>query len=346
MIRTQRQTGRVRRSTSVVAALAGALASVAGVALTAAPASAASCSSASGVSVVVDFTTAPGATGGVQSVCVPNGGGTPADEVITAAGFPLTWPSRQPGFICRVKGVPASDPCVNTPPDDAYWGLFWSDGKNGAWTYSEFGVTALEVPDGGYIGLAWQSGTRRVPAQAPTAHQAPAPTSSPEASAGAPTAASTSPGATSSTSPTTKQTTNPSSTQVPTAQGPTPSTAPDRSGPADARGGADPMAGATHDPSAADAAAGSPRRARGGPDKATDRSARTARDEASKAPGATDGPTMPDQPEPGESTLGDAQLASEPASGRVPTWLSVGILLMLLLAIGLTTVAARRRTRA
>lgn len=77
---------------------------------------------------------------------------------------------RQPGFICRVAGVPADDPCVNTPPATAYWGLFYSDGRSGSWTYSSLGARGLKVPEGGYVGVAWQSGGRSVPGLAPAPH--------------------------------------------------------------------------------------------------------------------------------------------------------------------------------
>ncbi len=39
--------------------------------------------------------------------------------------------------------MPADDPCVNTPPADAYWGLWWSDGTTGKWTYSSLGAASL-----------------------------------------------------------------------------------------------------------------------------------------------------------------------------------------------------------
>ena len=61
-------------------------------------------------------------------------------------GFSLTYVQRQPGFVCRINGAPASDPCVNTPPADAYWGLWWSDGKSGSWTYSSVGRRVADRP--------------------------------------------------------------------------------------------------------------------------------------------------------------------------------------------------------
>ena len=104
---------------------------------------AAPCTGDSGVSVVVDFN---GLGGGVQQVCVSGGGGDTASSLFPAAGFPLSYASRQPGFVCRVKGVPTSDPCVNTAPADAFWGLWWSDGDASSWTFSSLGRSVAEHP--------------------------------------------------------------------------------------------------------------------------------------------------------------------------------------------------------
>lgn len=136
-----------------------------------APAGAATCSTASGVSVVVDH---HDLGGGVQSVCDAGGAGKYADRQFTESGFALTYVQRQPGFVCRVDGAPSNDPCVNTPPSDAYWGLWWSDGKSGKWTYSSTGVGSLEVPAGGYVALSWNgSSSSDPPSVAPKAHASP-----------------------------------------------------------------------------------------------------------------------------------------------------------------------------
>ena len=55
-------------------------------------------------------------------------------------GVTLGYATRQPGFVCRVNGAPASDPCVNASPANAYWGLWWADGSQASWTYSSYGV--------------------------------------------------------------------------------------------------------------------------------------------------------------------------------------------------------------
>ena len=43
----------------------------------------------------------------------------------------------------------------------AYWGLFWSDGRSGTWTYASVGVGSLRVPAGGFIGWRFQDGGAR-----------------------------------------------------------------------------------------------------------------------------------------------------------------------------------------
>jgi hypothetical protein len=124
------------------------------VGLSTGPAAAALCSGA-GVNVVVDF---QGLGGGVQKGCDRNGAGRSADKVLPAAGFPLKYAVREPGFVCRVKNTPTSDPCGNASPTDAYWGLYWSNGKNGVWNYSSSGVGGTSVPKGGFIAFSWQNG--------------------------------------------------------------------------------------------------------------------------------------------------------------------------------------------
>lgn len=191
----------------VVRLAAGAfLALAAGLSVPAA-AQASTCATAHGVTVVVDFHQLGG---GVQTGCDAGGGGRTAAAQLTDVGHVLTYAQRQPGFVCRVDGAPSSDPCVNTPPDDAYWSLWWSDGISGTWSYSSAGVGSLQVPDGGYVALSWQSGTGRAePGVAPKAHPAasPSPSASSHPTASAtpqpsPTPASTNPASTPPPAPT------------------------------------------------------------------------------------------------------------------------------------------------
>ncbi|QWC85507.1 hypothetical protein KLP28_01615 [Nocardioidaceae bacterium] len=148
-----------------------------------APVAAAATCSGPGVSVVVDFNQLGG---GVTSGCDGDGGGRPASEVFPGAGYPLTYVQTQPGFVCRVSGEPASTSCARTPPADAFWSLWWTDGTSGQWTYANEGVASLDVPSGGSLAFSWQQGGARTPPSlaAPTrssggATSSPSPTRAP-----------------------------------------------------------------------------------------------------------------------------------------------------------------------
>jgi hypothetical protein len=78
-----------------------------------------------------------------------------------------------------VNGAPNSDPCVNTSPANAYWGLYWSDGKSGKWSYSSSGVGGVSVPDGGFLAFSWQNGGDADPPGAAPVNSQPAPTKQP-----------------------------------------------------------------------------------------------------------------------------------------------------------------------
>ncbi|AWB93656.1 hypothetical protein [Aeromicrobium chenweiae] len=123
------------------------------------PAAAAACAEGVGVTVVVGSTVS----------CDEDGGGTAADS-FRDAGHVLTPVQRQPGFVCQVDGVPAGAGCASVPPGDAYWGLFWSDGASGEWSYASQGVGSLKVPDGGWVAFEFQDSTSRTfPEVEPTA---------------------------------------------------------------------------------------------------------------------------------------------------------------------------------
>ena len=85
-----------------------------------------------------------------------NSGGKSASAIVASVGVTLTYAQRQPGSVCRVNGAPASDPCVNASPANAYWGLWWADGSQASWTYSSYGAGGLTVPSGGSVGFSWQ----------------------------------------------------------------------------------------------------------------------------------------------------------------------------------------------
>ncbi len=178
-----------RRRCRLVAAVA--LTAAAGVAVPvagpAAPAAAATCGSGGGVTVIVDFRELGG---GVQGQCVRDGGGQRASSLFPTAGFPLTDVRTENGFfVCRVSGAPdaSREDCVDTPPADAYWGLWWSTG-DGDWSYSNYGANGLKVPDGAWVGFSWKQGsgeaqepgvTPRTPSAPPSPSPSPQPSATP-----------------------------------------------------------------------------------------------------------------------------------------------------------------------
>lgn len=138
-------TRRLRLARALAALIVGA---AGGTVVTAGSAYAAACPAGTGVTVVVNSSVG----------CDANGGGSAASN-FRDAGHTLTRASRQPGFVCRVDGYDPADPCVNASPANAYWALFWSDGKSGKWTFASSGVDGLSVPAGGWVALKFQRST-------------------------------------------------------------------------------------------------------------------------------------------------------------------------------------------
>ncbi|GCD92315.1 hypothetical protein [Nocardioides sp. LS1] len=269
----------------------------------AAPAQAAACSTASGVTVVVDFHELGG---GVQQVCDAGGAGDDAATQFEDSGFALTRVQRQPGFVCRVNNAPSSDQesCVNTPPADAYWGLWWSDGTSGTWTYASQGVDSLTVPEGGYVALSWNgSSTKSPPGAAPTAHKTASPTPSP--------------------SPSHQPTQRP--TQQPTHPASQP---PSTAGPAS-------TATASSDASAS-AAASSTRSAAPGPKKHH-------RGHASTSPSAIASASDTPEASPSPAGALPSADAPTPDDGGLPAWVAPAAIAVLFAAAGATALVRRRR---
>ncbi len=153
----------------------------------AAPRAAASgspCPGPTGVTVVVDATPLGG---GVRVGCAP---GAPADglDALRSAGFAVRGTTRFPGFVCRIDGAPAQDPCLDTAPPDAYWS-YWHAPRGGAWTYSDTGAAERTPPAGSVEGWVFSDGSGRSPTLAPPARPTPTTTVAPVPPPPAPTAA-------------------------------------------------------------------------------------------------------------------------------------------------------------
>jgi len=300
-------------SSAVRLAAATVLVAAAGLALPAGPASAATCSSGAGVSVVVDFHELGG---GAQTACVAGGGSMSGTALFGAAGFALREVQRQSGFVCQIDGLPANNACVNTPPADAYWGLWWSDGKSGQWTYATSAAGGLTVPDGGYVAFSWSgSAARSTPGVAPAAHATPTPTPTPTS--------------TSSSKPTKKP--SPTPTKQPPTKKPSSSASSSPSGvlsgtPSDAES---PTTSTSSKPSA------SPTKQQSG--KAG---------QPTKPPGGVDGDMLPQSTTPSTDAAPAAAEPAEPSDGGLPTWVGPVVVVVLFAAGGAVAVVRRRRNPA
>ena len=94
----------------------------------------------------------------------PTAAGKSAAAQLTDVGHTLTYVQRQPGFVCRVDGAPASDPCVNTPPADAV--LVAVVVRREVRDVDLLVVRASarsRSPTAGYVALSWQGGDGKAP---------------------------------------------------------------------------------------------------------------------------------------------------------------------------------------
>ncbi|MEO6989423.1 MAG: hypothetical protein ABI239_12355 [Aquihabitans sp.] len=101
------------------------------------------CTTAEGVTVVIDFQELGG---GSYVRCAPNSPKT-GFEALEQAGISYTTTTRSPGFLCRIAGKPADDPCRVPSPTTAYWS-YWVAPSSGYWCYSNFGAGNRRPPAG------------------------------------------------------------------------------------------------------------------------------------------------------------------------------------------------------
>ncbi|WP_183091234.1 hypothetical protein [Streptomyces radicis] len=113
------------------------------------------CPGATGVTVVVDFQ----ALGGGRVVRCAPGAQPDGVSALRAAGFDVAGTNRWgDSFVCRIneRPGPAAEPCVDTPPADAYWS-YWHAENGGAWTYSQLGATYRQPPEGSFEGWSFST---------------------------------------------------------------------------------------------------------------------------------------------------------------------------------------------
>ncbi|MBK6856704.1 MAG: hypothetical protein IPG97_09210 [Microthrixaceae bacterium] len=108
------------------------------------------CSTPDGVTVVIDF---QDLGGGVNVRCAPGAVGSGLDA-LDRAGISYQTALRSPGFVCRIAGLPADDPCHVASPASAYWS-YWIAGRGGTWCYSNLGAGSRTPPPGSIEGWSF-----------------------------------------------------------------------------------------------------------------------------------------------------------------------------------------------
>ncbi|TPG19474.1 hypothetical protein [Pedococcus bigeumensis] len=183
------------RTVARLTAVAG-LVVAGGLTLPGGAAQAAACSGTSGVTVVIDY-------GSSSTTSCASGDPTSAMSALRAVAAVVS-PQRYPGtVVCRINGTPASDPCIQMPPADAYW-AFYHALRGGSWTYSQVGVAGYNPAPGSVIGFAFGSGgapSSAPPAAAPKPQPKPTPRPSPSSSSSKPPAAKPKPAGTTPAKP-------------------------------------------------------------------------------------------------------------------------------------------------
>ena len=126
----------------------------------AAPSQNQACTDNVGVTVVVDF---GDLGGGVNVRCAP-GPVSSGLDAMSRAGVAYRTTLRFNGFVCRIAGQPASDPCQTASPANAYWS-YWIAARGGSWCYSNFGAGSRTPPPGSIEG--WSFALNRSGASTP-----------------------------------------------------------------------------------------------------------------------------------------------------------------------------------
>ncbi|MCC5950955.1 MAG: hypothetical protein JJU45_02550 [Acidimicrobiia bacterium] len=139
------------------------------------------CPTTAGVTVVVDLTAFDL---GIHVRCAP---GSPSSgfAALAGAGFEHRTAVRSPGFLCRIDGHPADDPCVNAAPASAYWS-YWLASRGGQWCYSNLGAGNRQPPPGTVEGWSFSRSTSGAQAAPPGVAPPPPPagTSTPSLGSG------------------------------------------------------------------------------------------------------------------------------------------------------------------
>ncbi len=133
-----------------------------------------------GITVVVDFQELGG---GVNVRCAPGVANletgrlevTDGFDALKQAGITYQTTVRFAGFLCKIAGKPADDPCIDTSPAGAYWS-YWVAPRGGQWCYSNLGAGARTrpLPPGSIEGWSF-SKDRRSTTTSPPRYRPPGP---------------------------------------------------------------------------------------------------------------------------------------------------------------------------
>lgn len=121
------------------------------------------CPTAQGVTVVVDYQD----LGGVTETRCATGAQPSGLAALENAGFTVTGTQRWgKAFVCRINGKPtaATEPCIDTPPANAYWS-YWHAPNAGTWTYSSLGAGSYVPAQGSWEG--WSFSKNKTPTTNP-----------------------------------------------------------------------------------------------------------------------------------------------------------------------------------
>lgn len=68
-------------------------------------------------------------------------------------------------YLCRINGLPATDPCTGFVPNAPYWAFWVPDSANANWAYAQEGVDTYKPVNGVVIGFSFGAGTATDPNQ-------------------------------------------------------------------------------------------------------------------------------------------------------------------------------------
>jgi hypothetical protein len=104
------------------------------------------------VTLYVDWGTLK--TSAPTTTCIPKSSTMSGPDFLTEAGYTIIGTHKYPTqIICRLNGLPASDPCITMPPAHAYWAILIE--QNNKWSWAQTGIDQVLLKPGEGIGLVY-----------------------------------------------------------------------------------------------------------------------------------------------------------------------------------------------